>query len=135
MADLGGLPSAVDLAASGIAVADPVGFDEVRSNPAFLIRWRPITTCCSTQAEHRPDIHSLFILSVSADIHCCQWTRFNSVESYFFFPYLLFPFFFPSLSLSPGMGSEPTFYLSLFFFLLFFSPSFTLFSPSFFVLL
>ena len=25
------------------AVADPVGFDEVRSNPPFLVRWRPFT--------------------------------------------------------------------------------------------
>ena len=25
-------------------VADPVGFDEVRLNPHFLVRWRPFTT-------------------------------------------------------------------------------------------
>ena len=25
------------------SVADPVGFDEVRSNPPFLVRWRPFT--------------------------------------------------------------------------------------------
>ena len=128
-------------------MADPVRFDEVRSNPPFLVRWRPFTTSLAVLflpwlniARYLFAIHSKRIARYQ-----CQWTRFESVESYFFFPssffffFLIFFFFFPSLSLSPGMGSVPgrahILPIILFFFPSLFPLFYTSFSPSFFVLL
>ena len=103
-------------------MADPVGFDEVRSNPSFLVRWRPFTT-------------SLAVL-----------TRFDSVESYFFFPSYFFFFFFPSSffffplpifkswdGFSPW--KSPLFTYHSFFFFPSFPLFYTSFFPSFIVLL
>ena len=42
---------------SRYSVADPVGFDEVLSNPLLLVRWRPFTTSLAvllSLAEHLP---------------------------------------------------------------------------------
>ena len=57
------------------AVADPVGFDEVRSNPPFLVRWRPFTASLAVLFSHVytwlniPRYVFAIILSVSPDIH------------------------------------------------------------------
>ena len=120
------------------SVADPVGFDEVRSNPPFLVRWRPFTTSLAVLAEHRPDIYSLFILSVSPPISISVSGPVRFCGELLFFFFLIF-FLFPLPILVLGWVQfleEPTFYLSLFFFSsLLFSLFYSSFFPSFFVVL
>ena len=72
---------------------------------------------CSPQAvfDYRP-------ISIRYSKRNVRGARFDSVESFFFFP----PLFFPSLSLSPGMSSVPG-RGHFFSYLFFFFPSFPLF--------
>ena len=100
------------------AVADPVGFDEVRSNPPFLVRWRPFTTSLAVLlswlnigrylfAIHSKRIARYSLVSVDQVRFCGELLFFSLIFffSFFFFPHLFF-FFLPSLSLSPGMGTN-----------------------------
>ena len=134
-----------------MAVADPVGFDEVRSNPPFLVRWRPFTTSLAVlfsplwlnigQISIRYSLRIARYLLVSVDqVRFCGELLFFSSSFFFsFFFFFLIFFFFPSLSLSPGMGSVPgraNFLPITLFFSSLLSPLFyTSFFPSFFVLL
>ena len=78
---------------------------------------------CSSQA-----VFNYRTISIRYSKRCVKGPRFDSVESYFFF---FPPLIFPSLSLSPGMGSVPgrghffpiTFFSSLLFPLFFLSYS------------
>ena len=131
-------------------MADPVGFDEVRSNPPFLVRWRPFTTSLAVlfspfwlnigriSIRYSLRIAQYLLVSVDQVRFCGELLFFSS--SFFFFFFLIFFFFFPSLSLSPGMGSVPgrahflpiTLFFSSLVFPLFYTsffPSFTLFFP------
>ena len=92
----------VKSATIAIAVADPVGFDEVRSNPPFLVRpWLNI-------ARYLFAIHSKRI--VRYPLVSVDQVRFGGellffFLIFFFFSSFFFLFFLSSLSLSPGMGS------------------------------
>ena len=119
-------------------VADPVGFDEVRSNPPtpflVLVRWRPFTTSLAVFSAIRrlnigPIIHSLFskrigrypVVSVDQVRFCGELLFFFLI---FFFLFFSLPFFKSWDGFSPW--KSPLFYLSFFFFLPFFPPSFAL---------
>ena len=72
-------------------MTDPVGFDEVRSNPPFLVRWRPFTTSLAVLffAIHSKRIARYPLVSVD-QVRFCGELLFFSSSFFFFFPLFIF---------------------------------------------
>ena len=101
------------------SVADPVGFDEVCSNPPFLVRWRPFTTSLAVLfsppwlniARYLFAIHSKRIARyplVSVDqVRFCGELLFFFLIFFLFFLFFFFFFLLPIFKSWDGF-SPPT---------------------------